>query len=85
MENFDLDHIRELSLSNAKNYLTQYFIPLTDGNHAFYIDGKYEIRGNEEVSPFFKRMNKELNKFYFNEYTQLKTVKYKLNEQLVHR
>ena len=43
MENFSLDHIKTLSQNDAKVYLIKYFLPLTDGNHAFYINGKFQI------------------------------------------
>ena len=43
IENFCLDTIKNLSQNQAKEYLIQYFVPLTNGNHAFLRDGKYEI------------------------------------------
>ena len=43
MENFDLNKIKNLSLNEAKLYVDKYFIPLTNGDHAFYINSKYEM------------------------------------------
>ena len=83
MENFSLDLIKNLSPNDAKEYITKYFIPLTDGNHAFYLNGKYEIKEQKVINAtYFRRMSKELNEFYFKQYTALKTITYKLNEPL---
>ena len=83
MENFCLDRIKNLSQIEAKEYLTKYFIPLTDGNHAFYINGKFQIYDSKVIkSTYFNRMSKELNEFYFKHYTSIKTITYKLNEPL---
>lgn len=79
--NFSLDHIKNLSPNDAKEYLTKYFIPLTDGNHAFYLNGKFHISEPKVIkSTYFNRMSKELNEFYFKDYTAIKTITYKLNE-----
>ena len=41
IENFSLNLIKSLSQNQAKEYLIKYFIPLTNGNHAFLVNGKY--------------------------------------------
>jgi len=79
-ENFSLDRVNDLSKKEAQEYLKKYFIPLTNSNHAFYMDGTYQILENKVIkSTYFNRMPKELNAFYFKEYTGLKSVVYKFN------
>lgn len=83
MENFSLDKIKELSPKDAKAYLTSYFVPLTNGNHAMLVNGKYEIKEDCEVKKtYFGRMSAELNKYYFKEYTAIRTVAYDLHKPL---
>ena len=83
IENFSLDFIKNLSQNHAKEYLITYFIPLTDGNHAFLFNGKFQILDTRVIkSTYFKRMSKELNEFYFEKYTSLKTITYQLNKDL---
>jgi hypothetical protein len=83
IENFSLDLIKSLSQNQAKEYLTKYFIPLTNGNHAFLVNGKYEIYETKVIkSTYFNRMSKELNEYYFKIYTSIKRVSYKLNGDL---
>lgn len=82
-QNFSLDLIKELSPNDAKNYITKYFVPLTNGNHALLINGKYGIEKDEIIKKtFFKRISAELYKYYFTEYTKLKTPVYKLNKPI---
>jgi hypothetical protein len=82
-KNFDLDLIKSLSQNDAKEYLTKYFIPLTDGRHAFYFNGEYKIKETKEIKEtYFNRISKELNNYYFKEFTKLKTIGYKLNAPL---
>ena len=83
IENFSLDLIKSLSQNQAKEYLIKYFIPLTNGNHAFLVNGKYEIYETKIIkSTYFNRMSKELNEYYFKIYTSIKRVSYKLNGDL---
>ena len=67
MSAFNLNQINDLSMNSAKAYLTQYFIPLTNGQHGMLqSDGSYEILDEQVIRKvYFKRMSKELNKFYF--------------------
>ena len=43
-ENFNLEKLKTLSPNDAKTYVTKYFIPLSNGNHAMLINGKYELK-----------------------------------------
>ena len=83
IENFSLDQIKTLSQNDAKVYLIKYFLPLTDGNHAFYINGNFQILETKVIkSTYFNRMSEELNKYYFKDFTSLKTITYQLNKDL---
>lgn len=82
-ENFNLNKLKFLSPYDAKQYITRYFVPLSNGTHAFYNDGKYEVREDQEIKrTYFNRMSKELSTYYFNEYTDIKTITYELNRPL---
>ena len=86
MSAFNLQHVaNNLSMTQAKEYVTQHFIPLTNGNHAVLNEnGTYSIINDETVKKvYFKRMSKELNNFYFTEYTGLKTITYELNKDTI--
>ena len=78
--NFSLDKIKTISPLEAKAYVSKYFVPLTNGNHAMLINDKYVIQEDKVIkSTYFKRMPKELSTFYFQEHTGIKEVKYKIN------
>ena len=81
MENFKLNRIKDLSPNDARAYISQYFYPLTNGDHAMRANNKFEILEDTIVNKtFFKRMPKELQDYYFKEITDIKTVVYKLNK-----
>jgi hypothetical protein len=82
--NFDLTKVKNFSLKKAKLYIDKYFIPLTDGNHAFYVNGKYEIYEDAVIKKtYFKRMSSELNKYYFQEKIDLRTITYNINKPVL--
>ena len=71
-QNFELNKIKTLSPNDAKAYIDKYFIILDDRTHAFFKDGKYTIYDDSIIKKtYFKRMTKELNKYYFEEKTDL--------------
>ena len=83
--NFCLNHIKTLSPNDARRYIDQYFIPLTDGTHAFYINGKYDVLDDSVIrKTYFKRMSDELNKHYFHDKTDLKTITYDINKPVIY-
>ena len=64
MQNFNLKTVKTLNPLDAKNYITKYFVPLSDGNHAMFQDGKYIIKEDPEIKKsYFNRMSKELNNY----------------------
>lgn len=82
VENFALSKIKTLSPIDAKEYITRYFVPLSNGNHAMLVDGVYVIKDDQEVKrSYFNRMQKELCNYYFKEFTEVKTVTYEVNKE----
>jgi len=82
--NFCLNHIKDLSLNDARRYIDSYFIPLTTGDHAFYTDGKYEIYKHAVIkSTYFDRMSSEIVKYYFKEKTDLRTIRYDIHQPVL--
>jgi hypothetical protein len=80
-ENFTLSKIKTLSPVDAKEYITKYFVPLSNGNHAMLIDGIYVIKDDQEIKrSYFNRMQKELCNYYFKEFTEVKTISYEINK-----
>ena len=64
VERFNLAKIRTLSPNDAKTYITQYFIPLNNGNHAFYDGSVFTVRDDKELKQsYFSRMPKELQNY----------------------
>ena len=83
---FDLEHLKNnLSMSQGKEYIKQYFVPLTNGNHAVLNStGKYTIMSDEIVKKvYLNRMPKELSTFYTKEYYAIKSITYKLGEDTI--
>jgi len=81
-ENFSLNKIKHLSPIDAKEYITKYFVPLSNGNHAMLIDGIYTIKDDQEIKrSYFNRMQKELCNYYFKEFSEVKTVVYEVNKE----
>ena len=75
MENFNLKFIKTLNYTDAKQYLTKYFIPLNDGTHSFFQDGKYKILKSSVIKKvYFNRLSKELNNYYFKEFDDIKNI-----------
>ena len=87
MENFNLATANQLSVSEAKAYITKYFYPLTDGQHVLlkYIDGKPEFDILDDTivrKVYFNRLPKVIQQFYFTEYDQIRTLTCELNKPL---
>ena len=88
MESFDLSHANQLSVYDAKEYVKQYFYPLSSGLHiqVDYEDGKpvYEIKEDKVIkSVYFNRLPKVIYDFYFKEYDQIKTLTCEINKPFV--
>lgn len=89
MENFNLATANQLSVSEAKAYITKYFYPLTDGQHVLlkYIDSKPEFDILDDTivrKVYFNRLPKVIQQFYFTEYDQIRTLTCELNKPFVY-
>ena len=95
--NFNFKQIdpRHKTLSECKTYLKQYFVPLLDGNHAVFENGKYVIKDKATIKHvYFDRMpmyisgddddskKVDLSKWYFNKYDDVRSVTYELNKDV---
>jgi len=73
MENFKLNKVNDLSPTEAKVYISRYFYPLTNGDHAMRINDKFEIIDKSVIKDtYFNRMSKELQNYYFKEIKDIK-------------
>lgn len=78
---FNLAALKDMSISQSKEYVKQFFIPLDNGNHVFLNNGVYEIREDTEIKKtYFNRINKDITNWYFKEYTDIRTVCYSFNK-----
>jgi hypothetical protein len=90
MEEFSLAKVADFRISDfperlaeAQNYVKQYFVPLNTGNHAVYVNRKFEVMEQSVVkSTYFNRMPDELSKWYFKKYLDLRSITYELNKPL---
>lgn len=81
MNNFDLKKIKILSPVDAQKYVCKYFIPLSTGNHAMLVDGKYIVKDDQEVKrSYLNRMPKELSMYYLKQNDDVRTITYELNK-----
>jgi hypothetical protein len=81
MENFNLYRLKDLSPNDSKAYITKYFVPLSNGTHAFYMDGMYVVKEEQEIKrTYFNRMSKELCNYYFKEFSDIKSIIYDVNQ-----
>ena len=95
--NFDFKQVdvKQNTPKQIMKYISKYFIPLTDGNHIFFVNGKYTIYDQATVKKtYFDRMsvikdgdgNDVFNpsKWYFTKYSSLRTITYELNKPVLH-
>jgi hypothetical protein len=91
--NFKLINPKHKTLGECKAYIREYFVPLLDGNHAVLENGKYVIRDKTALRHvYFDRMPDyvtgddddkkpiDLSKWYFNKYTDIRSITYELNK-----
>ena len=95
--NFDFKQVdvKQNTPKQIMKYISKYFIPLTDGNHIVFVNGKYTIYDQATVKKtYFDRMpvlkdgdgNDVFNpsKWYFTKYSSLRTITYELNKPVLH-
>ena len=55
--NFELINPATKTLEECQEYIKKYFVPLRDGNHGVFENGKYEIKDESTVKKvYFNRM-----------------------------
>ena len=95
--NFDFKQVdvKQNTPKQIMKYISKYFIPLTDGNHIVFLNGKYVIYDQATVKKtYFDRMSilKDSdgddvfnpNKWYFTKNRDLRTITYELNKPVLH-
>ena len=81
---FNLDKLKTLNISKGQEYIKKYFVPLRNGEHAVFMEGKFTIMKQEAVKQtYFNRMSVEINKWYFTTYTDVRFITYQLNKELM--
>ena len=81
-EEFDLEHLDNLTYEQSKTYVTNYFFPLTNGAHALRTGHKkFSIMEHKKVKEtYFNRMDKRIAKYYFTEFKNLRKIVYELGK-----
>ena len=70
---FSFEKLWDMQRDKGNQYITQFFIPLTNGKHAFIINGKYKIYSEKMIKAvYFNRMNEDANNFYFKYHFDLR-------------
>ena len=80
-ENFDLKKIKTLNYEEQKNYISKYFIPLTNGAHCRLLNGKYDIIDKTILNDtYLNRCDKKLKNYYHTEIDELRTPVFEINK-----
>ncbi len=78
---FSFEQLDSLNFNDQKNYLTQYFVPLSNGSHCMLKDGLYEMMTDEVINKvYLKRCGKKLREYYTEEYRVIRTPVYEINK-----
>ena len=60
--------IKPSQLAKTERYISKYFVVLSNGMHAFFNNGRYElIDYNTVKKTYFDRMPKQLSDYYFKQ------------------
>ena len=83
--NFNLDNLNNMLFNNAKDYVIKHFIPLDNVMHCLLKNDSYEMFDHATVKKtFFDHMDVKLSKFYFKEYTGLRSIVYELGTPILY-
>jgi hypothetical protein len=81
MDKFSFTALQKLNYEEQKKYITKFFVPLTNGSHCFLNNGTYELVPDDVIKKvYFKRVDDKLQKFYFKEYTGIKSPVYEIDK-----
>jgi len=79
MNNFNFNTLKNLNFEEQKKYITKYFIPLDNGSHCMLVNDSYELITDEVIKKvYFKRFDKKLSSYYFEDFTGLKQPVYEI-------
>ena len=97
--NFDFAMVdpKKTTPKQRMRYVSRYFVPLVDGTHAVFINGKYTIMDQTAITKtYFNRMALDkpedeeedvirfnISKWYFTKYQNLCTIVYELNKAVL--
>lgn len=83
--NFSFTTLENLNKIEGQAYIKLFFFPLRSGMHAVLYDGKYELYTQADVkSTYFNRMPKHHSKWYFEEYSDLRSITYQINKPILY-
>ena len=86
MSNFNLEHANNLPIDQCKEYIINYFYPLTTSQHVFVSydeDGKqtYTITDDQIIKKvYFNRLPKDVCDYYFKYYKKIRSLTCELNK-----
>lgn len=81
MEKFSFTTLNGLNYNDQKNYIDKFFVPLTNGSHCVFEDGKYTVVPDDVVKKvYLNRFDDKLKKYYTKENINLRKIVYKLNK-----
>lgn len=89
--NFDIKKANQLyyeSNMDGYKYITKYFVPLTNGQHAILKsenEETYTIKDNNSIKQvYFNRLHEGLQTYYFKTFTEIRNLQCKLNIPALH-
>ena len=83
MNSFSFEQLDSLNFTEQKNYLTNYFVPLSNGSHCMLNNGLYEMITDEVLNKvYLKRCGKKLREYYTEEYSVIRTPVYEINKPI---
>ena len=83
MQSFSFDQLDSLNFTDQKIYLTNYFVPLSNGSHCMLKDGTYEMITDEVLNKvYLKRCGKKLREYDTEEYRTIRTPVYEINKPI---
>ena len=81
MQSFSFEQLDSLNFNDQKNYVTQFFVPLSNGSHCMLNNGLFEIITDEVLNKvYLKRCGKKLREYYTEEYKVIRTPCYEINK-----
>ena len=87
-KNFNLKKVQDLKpseTSKAEAYVSKFFIPISNGMHGFYCNGKWELIDHNTIKrTYFDKMSKSLSDYYFKQNIDIRTIEYECGKPTLH-